>query len=346
MKIIRTVVSLLLAAVLLANTAVFADGVVSSWAQDEVEEAAELEIIPGYLEKDYTQSITRVEFAKVGLFYLALQYNLSINDLWSYYMLDPRLCREDNSMIHIFSDTDDTDADIAFLAGIVKGRGDGIFDPDSTMTREEAAKMLYNTYLVYAENVEEADNSAVLDRFADRDEISLWAEDAVAFVAKYGIMGGISEDEFAPKACYTREQCFVTFLRMYKNAPCSRLYGTAKNLCTFEEMVEEILSQYSYEVVYSCETETCAAYYGMFRAAKPGNRSFEIVYKDGGKRSIHDQFTHTEKLYLTDFSLSGDGTVLYCRQADCVEHYKIDLEKATVEEITAAEYEGAVFMAE
>ncbi len=346
MKIIRIFISLLMV-IMLANTAVFADDSVSAWAADEVAEAVELEIVPITLDEDYTSDITRLEFADVGLHFLALQYNISINDLMDYYQFDnPRRYDENYALIDFFDDTDEVLADIAYLAGIVKGRGDGIFDPDSAITREEAAQMLYNAYLIYAVEPVEADIS-VLEKFADRGSVSSWAEEAVAFVVKYDVMNGTSETEFSPKSHYTREQCYTTFLRMYKNAPCSRLYGTAKNLWTYEEMVEEISTRYLYRVLYKCETDDCMIIFGEFQTGlHGGSQSFWIVYKDGGRKEIDSQFSHTNNVILRELKLGAGGDVFYCTQYGCNEHYKIDLANATVEVISDEEYEKVDFMPE
>jgi len=86
---------------------------------------------------------------------------------------------------------------------IVNGRGNGIFDNESEITREEAAVMLTNLakYLGINTNSEEA-------YLNYKREVSLWANDAVSFVLQNKIMQGVGNDMFSPKTNITREQTY------------------------------------------------------------------------------------------------------------------------------------------
>ena len=51
--------------------------------------------------------------------------------------------------------------------------------------------------------------------FADVENISSWALEAVGQVQAVGIMRGVDDNIFSPKGPYTREQSIVTMLRLY-----------------------------------------------------------------------------------------------------------------------------------
>ena len=245
MKILRTGIIFLLIGTLLSGGFVLAaEPGVSGWAADEISEVLELGFIPDNLQNQYSADITRAEFAEAAVRFLAMQFHITVDEVCSYYLnLLPPPVTENGEPFRWFSDVENVYVTTAYLSGIVKGRGNGIFDPDSPITREEAAQMLYNTYRIYAE--ENSITFADLSHFSDCSAIASWAESAAAFVVEHDVMRGISESEFSPQTNYTREQCYVTFLRLYRNAPCSRLYHTAKNLWTYDEMIEDIVNEYT-----------------------------------------------------------------------------------------------------
>lgn len=71
--------------------------------------------------------------------------------------------------------------------GIVSGVGNQLFAPDDPVVRQQIAVILYN-YACYIG----ADTSARgdLSGFADREEISTWAQDAVSWAVSVGILQG------------------------------------------------------------------------------------------------------------------------------------------------------------
>jgi hypothetical protein len=116
--------------------------------------------------------------------------------------------------------------------GIIHGRGEGIFDPFSSITREEAAAMLSQT--LSAAGVEEPQLNT---GYADQQLMSDWAKTAVSIVSEHKIMVGTGDNLFDPKGGYTREQALASFLRLLK-AACpeggiryvNRSYGFAVSL--------------------------------------------------------------------------------------------------------------------
>lgn len=173
----------------------------SSWAEDEIAGAIEKGLVPEDMQCFYKSNITRAEFARLAVILCAKYEGISEENLLLRYPQQ-----------NIFNDTNDKYILCAASMGIIAGRGNGIFDPDSAITREEAAKMLYFTYISSESDIS-AKNIGLT--YADRDKISLWALDSVGFVTASGVMNGVGDNKFDPSGLYTREQAYLTFLRLY-----------------------------------------------------------------------------------------------------------------------------------
>ena len=111
-----------------------------------------------------------------------------------------------------FSDCEGNDSaiDALYALGIVNGRGDDIFDPDGTLSREEAAKMMASA----AEQFVYINTNKNLT-YDDRYDISKWAHYAVQWVTDKGIMNGMENNCFNPGAYYTVEQAIATVSRLF-----------------------------------------------------------------------------------------------------------------------------------
>lgn len=204
--------------------------------------------------------------------------------------------------------------------------------------------MLCNTYRVYAKTVGELSTEIIFD---DSAEISSWAKESVAYMTEFAVMTGVSETEFSPTGTYTREQCYVTFLRLYKNAPCSILNGGVNDLITYDKSVSEIMMYETFVLDYSCETEDFGIFYGWQTTARVRGYMLWIVYKDGSKIDIAEDFDYQYYLTLTDFSLNEDETILYCTdtRADMYNdvekiNYAIDIDSGKIIEKIFVEYEN------
>lgn len=176
-------------------------GMPASWAIDDVYRAIELGILTPDLRGDYKQPITRAEFCKLAYCYWGAVYGN-----YPYYGYG-----ETN-----FVDTDDPYVSAMSMVEVVNGYGDGVFDPDRPLTREQAATILSRLVLFggrYIGGGEKLPDGEV--DYADGAAISSWAVDAVGQVTAAGIMKGMGENAFAPKGSYTREQAIVTIMRLY-----------------------------------------------------------------------------------------------------------------------------------
>jgi hypothetical protein len=94
---------------------------------------------------------------------------------------------------------------VASQLGIVSGYGDGNFGPNDLITRQDMALMTYKAALATSTDLT-ATRSLV---FGDSAEISDYAAEAVQTLANAGIISGMSDEEFAPKANATRAQASV-----------------------------------------------------------------------------------------------------------------------------------------
>ncbi len=74
---------------------------------------------------------------------------------------------------------------------VVAGTGANTFAPDTKITREQMAVMLYNYVLFKGYDVTKAGD---LTKFADADSVSSWAEKALCWATANGLISGVSSD--------------------------------------------------------------------------------------------------------------------------------------------------------
>ena len=173
----------------------------SEWALEYVERADSLGITSTF-KGIWTENITREQFCE-------LAYN----------MLDKALGgKGGNDCQVVFTDTDNEKVLALVDLGIIQGRGEGVFDPEASLTREEAA-----TILDRIGNFAELVHTELYYMFEDDGEIAHWAMNAVQNVCNMGIMQGVGENRFSPKGSYTTEQAVATLVRMYDAIAGSRM---------------------------------------------------------------------------------------------------------------------------
>lgn len=280
----------------------------SAWAEKEVAEAIELGFVPEEIQADYTKPVTRQEFARTALCFAAMQYNCNVEDYAGLY------CRYyENIDISLeapqaFDDCQDYYVTQARAAGLVNGVGNNLFQPERSITREESAVLLENAYLSYtgqrdeespgggteedsvseegslsAESKTSESQTSETLAFKDRDQIADWAADSVAVLSDWGVMNGTGQDLFSPEGTYTREQCIVSFLRLYHRAPVSREHD-GRALCPYspEELTAQVRSMDFYHEEKALENELCTVLWG-YQSTNRGNLPVvSIVYKNGG----------------------------------------------------------------
>lgn len=109
-----------------------------------------------------------------------------------------------------FTDTEDLDVRKLAYLGVIGGVGEGRFDPDGLLTREQAAAILSRLAKVMGVELPK-----VQPTFADNGSIGSWATEAVGQMQESGVMGGVGNNQFGPQGTYSWEQSIVTLMRLY-----------------------------------------------------------------------------------------------------------------------------------
>lgn len=179
-----------------------------SWAYDEVVKAIDTGLVPADLQNQYPVNIDRADFAALAVKLVEVATGKDIDDV---ILAKTGKTLDELEAQYPFSDTNDTDVIAAAALGIVNGNGNGTFAPYNSISRQEAAAMLMRV----GKYLGKTDDSAA-SGFADESSISSWAKQAVAYVRSVGVMNGTSPTQFSPYETYTRQQAYMTILRLYQ----------------------------------------------------------------------------------------------------------------------------------
>ena len=136
---------------------------------------------------------------------------------------EPETLTEDNTMLNFCVDVQAGDACFvpvlwAYLNGITAGTDNVHFGPDATISRADAAVMLYRV----AQKLGLGFTGAwyfPLD-YSDAASVSRWADEAMHWCVMKGVIGGRADSSLAPRASATRAEA-VTMLSSF----CTALYG-------------------------------------------------------------------------------------------------------------------------
>ncbi|GEM_PF-605179 len=174
----------------------------SDWAEDAVKYAWDGNFMPPTIGYNYRKIITRKEFCTLAV------------------MLADRGKTEIKNCTSPYTDVDDYYVSLASAYGIVSGVGDGKFEPDRAITRQEAAVLLCNL----ADYIGNSYDTEQRSRFNDDSSIAPWAKESVYKIcgtkSETGtyVMEGVGSNSFSPLTGYTREQAIVTVYRLaYQN---------------------------------------------------------------------------------------------------------------------------------
>ncbi len=97
--------------------------------------------------------------------------------------------------------------------GIASGVGDGMFDPDARVKRQDMASMAYR--VLSAEGIlTSIPNTAVLNQFTDKDDIDFYARDAMAACVDAGLMGGYGDSTILPQGNASRVEVALFIYRI------------------------------------------------------------------------------------------------------------------------------------
>lgn len=177
---------------------VFAFPDISLWAQPEVFTLYSRDSVPETLMSDFTSSITRAEFtAIISRAYEKITGEEAPNDPAGFTDIDTNPFAESINQ--------------AYNLGIINGRSAETFDPNSSISRQEAAKILYSflSALEKAQPLPETEPP-----FVDSSDIDDWAIPYVTYAYNNGLMEG-TDIGFEPKGTLTREQAMAIIERMW-----------------------------------------------------------------------------------------------------------------------------------
>ena len=186
----------------------------SKWAADSIETARKINII-----SNFPGAITREEFCEL---------------VFNYIKKFPGSAFSVGMIKHPFTDTDNEHIEVLNALGIVKGKSETEFAPNDSLTREEAAAILYR---LISKIYPGWDATAQYFDFADSGQISDWAMNDIQVICNMGIMQGVGNNRFAPKELYTTEQAIATLVRVYNNFSKSNDILNAENIVNEKFMV-------------------------------------------------------------------------------------------------------------
>ena len=299
--------------------------VYSAWAKEEAQraEAAGFTVSSNY--GDYTTPISRNDFRYGAMSYVMVNQDQAfLPELVEYYLAEKdadgnmKLVFQDKTEDMEFISATDRDNSIAYYLGLVEGRSPGHFDPDALVTRQEAAVMLARAYRVLDKELpEEAEELP----FTDADEIADWAKDSVALLYTWNVLLGRDDGSFDPQGSFTAEQCLITLLRLYENAPVSRKQGNVEQMFTYQqvmELFEHIFTEDNGEIVMSRwdgpgVTALRTMLYGRYSITDT-----IFVYQDGRCRLVDLGLCNFMGISLnstakvTDAAFSEDGSLFRC----------------------------------
>ncbi|MDF2936405.1 MAG: coagulation factor 5/8 type domain protein [Paenibacillaceae bacterium] len=188
------------------HTAVFND-MAGHWAQEAVTNLGSRLIVNGTDAGLFSpdREMTRAEFAAVLVRGLGLRLEVGASS---------------------FSDVSETQwfngaIRTAASYGLVGGFGEGSFQPEAQITREQAMVMISRAMKVTRLGTQlpaTDEGSSLLQRFGDNQQVSDWAADSLASILQSGIAGGRTEQLLEPQAYVTRAEVAVMIERLLRES--------------------------------------------------------------------------------------------------------------------------------
>ncbi len=168
---------------------------VNNWAKDSLEKALKLNFVSQDLQLKLNDYITREQFCEliVKLYEEKTSFQIPI--------------RKKN----IFIDTNNKYVLKAYSLGIVSGKSENKFEPNSYITREESAVILSNLIGKMEYSITEVGYI-----YKDNNLISNWAKESVQIVSNAKIMNGDNNNNFNPKDNYKVIEAISTIMRLYE----------------------------------------------------------------------------------------------------------------------------------
>lgn len=180
-----------------------------SWAHDEVAQALRAGLVPTHLQNLYLQNISRGEFCDVVVQVLEVALGKDIEQL---VLERTGQTLDQTRRSYPFVDCSQRSVIAANALGLISGHGDGRFAPHDPIARQQAAVILTRTAQVLGLNTAGCPDAG----FQDSQLLADWSREAVNFMAAHHIMNGDGANTFGPEDFYSREQAFMTALRLFR----------------------------------------------------------------------------------------------------------------------------------
>ena len=227
---------------------------ISAWAQADIVAAQAAGLMPSSLESLSARGeITRAEFCGVA-----------VN---AYKTISGKAVFASGKQP--FRDCDDPNVTAAYELGLISGRGDGYFDPDSSIERQDLCVMLYNILDATGVDAPEIAGAACIEDYPDVLQIKDYALDAVVTMVDYAVVNGISAENdstlLSPSGTATREQALIMANRF-----CDTFADKSENSADDEDSVSVPEADSSYDpwldqdfTLPQTEEEKMALVYGI-----------------------------------------------------------------------------------
>ena len=199
----------------------FAYSMPSEWAKESISEAYEMDLIPEYMLKNFSTAATRMDFVRLAFNTIEKEQGLMYQVL-----CDQGIISSTETSISLTYTDVPTNCGydmydsyrVAALSalGIVKGVGNDKFEPNRTITRQEAATLLsrLNSFLEWDEVQSYKYRGSTDVLYADNGQLANWARDGVYNMKAIDVMNGVGNNRFGPAMTYTTEQSITTFVRL------------------------------------------------------------------------------------------------------------------------------------
>ena len=183
------------------------------WAVQEVILAIEENLVPVSMQNMFRIDATRDDFCRLIMHALStvldmdkdeivLKHTGKSIDAWA----------RDNRFIDTVSRDIIAAAALDIVRGYDEGGGVFTFRPHNTITRQEAAVLLWRTAGVLDLDTGTDPPEAA---FSDQNKIESWAIREVDYINFIDVMRGVSGNAFDPAGTYTRQQSFMTIYRLF-----------------------------------------------------------------------------------------------------------------------------------
>ena len=173
-----------------------------SWAVNWLNQANEMGLLSDRNRSQFTANITRLQFADLAV---RLAESLTGSSITP-------------APASTFPDTTDVSALKAKAAGIAGGYGDGSFQPNNPITRQEICVMLDHviSYVETHTGVDAGlDRSGVISSsFQDRQLVDDWAQTSVALLTANDIMSGRGSGNLAPLASTSLQEAVTLAVKV------------------------------------------------------------------------------------------------------------------------------------